>query len=119
MNDNAIFSVLERLGAQMPWDTVEITVRRSPDGTISFQGWVPSDSDRGVESILAWGDTLADLCRSMEKQSGDRDPEAHRQRALEQLRSKIARLESADFTCPPYRPGTRLAAGALAPEVEV
>lgn len=118
-NDQQILTALERLGAQFPWDEVTIWIRRAPAGQISFTAHLPSDYERATPSAFGQGATLADACRDVVKDAGIRDPEGMRQKKLEELREQIRKLEGVTIGLPPYVPGTLLAPGALALDIEV
>ncbi len=117
--DSAILGALERLAAQFRWDTVAIWVERKPDGEISFTAYIPSDYARHADSAFGHGPTLAEACRELEQKAGSRDPNAAREQKIAELEEQIRKLKALDLSLPPYRPGTRLAAGALTPEIEI
>lgn len=118
MKDSQIIEALERLGAAFPWDNVEITIRRQPEGKACFVAYVHADYDRGTESVIGTGATLAEALSDAIKDAPGHDPELIRTKALKKLREQIAKLEALDLRYPPYRPGTQLAPGALSTDIE-
>lgn len=119
MKDSAILAALERLGAAFPWDEVNIWIERSPRGAVCFTAYVRGDSARGTESIVACSETLAGATNEAIAKSPSHDVEANRERKIAELKEQLAKLEALDLRYPPYRPGTILAPGALAVDVEV
>lgn len=119
INDQQIFSALERFGAQFPWQQVEVWVKRQPDGTIRFTAYLNAESRLGLDSNSSCSEVLEDAIAAVVRESGGKSPEANRDRAVEQLEQQLKTLKAVTFDDPPYRPGTRLAAGALQPSVDV
>lgn len=119
MNDGKILATLERFGAMFPWDKVAIWLEREPDGKITFTAYVYSASERGISSALGYGDTIEEAINRCVKDAGDRDPEKTREKAIGELKEKLAKLEAAQFGPPPYGPGYHLAPGALNLSIEV
>ena len=117
-SDSAILAALERLGALFPWENVELWVTRAPQGTLSFTAHLAGDG-KGMSFCFGHGLTVAETVADLIRAAGIRDPEALRERKLAELREEIRKLEALDLRYPPYRPGTRLAPGALAAEVDV
>lgn len=118
-NDNAILTALERLGAQFPWDPIEISINRKPNGETSFTAYMMQNEGRGVRSVLACADTLSEVCSELVQKAGNRNPESLREALVAKLKAQIQNLEKADFSMPPYRPGTLLAPGALKTEIDI
>lgn len=111
-HDN-IFSELERLGAAFPWDEVAIWTRRSPEGIIRFTAFIDSNDKLGLYSNSMTSANLSDMVNDIiEEYAKKRDPEVARQRRVEELKEKLARLESVVFDMPPYRPNRELSNGA-------
>lgn len=119
MQDQAIFIALETIGALCPWEQVEIWTRRKPNGEISFTLYLQGNSDFGLSGDCNCGSTLADCIAYAQQVSEKRKPETFRQKKLEELRRQIQTLENLRIESPPYRPGTRLALGALETPIEV
>jgi hypothetical protein len=119
MKDSAIIEALERLGAQFPWDITAIWLERKPAGDVSITTYIPTDYERRTDSAFGHGETLDAACQDLIKNAGVRDPEAQREAKIREYKELISKLEAANFGPPPYRPGTRLAPGALSRDVEV
>lgn len=108
---------VELLAAACPWDQVSIEVKRTPEGVYSFFGWLPANEKLGFECVGASGETPEDVVKSLIMQTGGRDPELARKRAIEELEKKIAAFRAVIIGPPPYRPGRSLTSGA--PDVKV
>lgn len=107
-----IIGEIERLAAACPWDHVEIWIKREPEGTFSFTGYVPENEKYGFPSV--WGsnhETPQEAVDQIIKQTGSREPEIQRKRKIAELQEKIAKLEAVVIGLPPYRPNRELTNG--------
>ena len=110
--DSKVFESLEILGAAFPWDTVDLWIKREPNGEIGFTAYVRDNPQLGFGSIFGHGRTakaaVQDVVNS--SKSTNRDPEMQRAKVIRELEEKLAKLKSVEIGLPPYRPGYYLAA---------
>lgn len=106
-----IIGELERLAEACPWDEVDLWARRAPAGEYRFTAYVPDNEKFGFKSAFGNGDTPAAAVSDLIKKTGARSPEISREKAIAELREKIARLEAVVIGLPPYRPGRILSNG--------
>lgn len=102
---------LEKLAAAFPWDSVSIEVHRKPEGKLRFVVYIPDNRDCGIlGSVYISGDKLPEaIDRAIAENSAIRDPRVSRDRAIEELKQQIAKMEAANFEFPPYVPNRELA----------
>lgn len=109
ITDINILAELERLAAAMPWDTVEIWVKRRPAGEYVFSTNVSDNEQFGWPCRFGYGQTLRASVDNLIKQSEDRrDPETMRLQKIEELKEKIRKLEAVVIGLPPYVPNREL-----------
>lgn len=108
MKDQSILEALETLAAAMPWDTVDIWLRREPEGKMAFTAYVQDNSKFGFPSYFGHGETPMEAVRNLIKENPPRDPEICRKRKVQELQDQINRLAQVVVGLPPYRPGTQI-----------
>lgn len=113
-----IVGQLERLAENCPWDTVNLWVTRTPEGKYSFTGYVHENEKFGFKSIFSCGATPEEVVDEAIKQTGARDPETARAKAIAEMREKIAKLQSVVIGMPPYIPNRELSNGEPAIRAE-
>lgn len=106
-----IISELERLAEACPWDEVDLWARRAPAGEYRFTAYVAENEKFGFKNTFGHGDTPAEAVTDLIRQTGARSPEIARNKAVAELREKIAQLEAVVIGLPPYRPGRILGNG--------
>ncbi len=105
--DTEILVQLERLAQAFPWGEVTIWINRAPEGQIRFQAYVPGDYGV-VESLCESGDSVIEAVDRAARRSHERDPEAMRRKAIEDLKEKLAKMQEKVFGLPPYVPNREL-----------
>lgn len=106
-----VIGELERLAAACPWEGVEITIRRKPEGIYDFVVYLSTSEQYGFHSLWTSGPTPGEAVANAIKQSGDRTPHEARKKAIAELKEKIAKLEAVVIGLPPYRPNRELSNG--------
>lgn len=110
LSDVTILAALEAMGAALPWDPVEIWVKRMPTGEYRYTACVDQNSQFGWGSIFGHGLTLEALVKDVIAQgAGRRDPEEQRRKKIEELKEQIRKLEEVVIGFPPYVPNRELA----------
>lgn len=108
--DREVFEALETLAASLPWDSVDIWVRRRPEGEIHYTAIANENRDLGFpfasNSAATAMEAVTGLCQEQAKR---RDPELSRKRRLQELAAEVARLQALVIGIPPYRPNRELA----------
>lgn len=119
LTDSDIVGALEALGAQFPWDTVDLWISRTPEGTVAFTAHLPSNNDFGTGYVFGHGDSPMAAVEDCRRQAGIREPEAARQAKIRELKEQIEKLQSVVMpNLPPYKPGTWLTNGSSTVEAE-
>ena len=111
--ESSILNALEALAASFPWDTVDLWIRRQPEGEIGFTAYVSDNSKLGFKCIFGHGRTPMEAVNSAlnEPEARNREPEMQRSRAIRELEQKLEQLKALEIGLPPYRPGYHLAEG--------
>jgi hypothetical protein len=118
INSTDIIGQIERLGEAFPWDRVQISINRTPEGAYHFDAYLPSDESRGAGMALSHGATPGECVdRMMESYKQNRDPESTRQAKIAELQKQIKKLRAVIVGPPPYKRGTILTNGE--PSIEV
>lgn len=121
INGDNIITELERLAAACPYDSVDIWVRREPEGKYCFIAFANHRIDTGT-SDCGHGETPAkavdDLLKDI-NQGLDREPEVVRQRKIAELQAQIAKLQALEIPkIAPYKP-TKLLGNGERPAIPV
>lgn len=108
MQDKLIFAAVEKFSASFKWETVELEIRRRPDGSYNFMAYLQSNTEMGLPCVFGYGDTPDAAVEDTIKKAGDREPESFRQKAIAELQLKIAKLQAMEFGLPPWQPAREL-----------
>lgn len=110
LTDIAILAALETLAAAMPWDSVEIWIKRNPEGTYYYTTCVDANDQFGWQTVFGHGHTIDELVKDTIASAGNRrDPEEQRRKKIEELHEQIRKLEAVVVGSPPYVPNRELA----------
>lgn len=113
MQNIDILGELERLAASFPWDSVDLWVKREPEGSLDFTAYVRDNPKFGFKSIFGSGPTaeaaVDDAIKIADSAPLKRAPEACRQAKIKELQEQVAKLMSVEIGLPPYIPNRELA----------
>lgn len=106
-----IIGQLERLAEGFPWDEVELSLKRKPEGEIRFVVYIPRNEQFGFESIFGFDQTPEQAVTQALSRAGARDPDLARNAKIVELRQQIEKLQAVVIGMPPYRPNRELSNG--------
>lgn len=118
--NTTILEQLERLGAAFPWDRVQITVERAPEGELKFSAYIPSNDKFAWPSHFSFSNpTLEAAVDTAIATSPPRDPAKTRDAKIKELEETIVKLRAVDIGLPPYVPNRELAANNSTAPIDV
>ena len=106
-----IIGQLERLAEGFPWDEVELSLKRKPEGEIRFVVYIPRNEQFGFDSIFTFDETPEQAVTQALSRAAARDPDLARHAKIVQLRQQIEKLQAVVIQIPPYRPNRQLSNG--------
>lgn len=121
VSEQGIIEGLETVAAAFPWESVEIWIRREPNGDCSFVVYLNGNKEIGLDATSFSRRTVAEAVEEALRDKDKRDPEIARLQKIRALKEQAQRLESVVLGLPPYRPGCWLTEGTVqdAPPIEV
>lgn len=102
---------LELLAQAFPWNQVEITIKRKPEGTLRFSAWINANADFGQDSstyVYGTGDTAEEAVKGAIAQADKLDPALLRNKMMTELKAKLEKLQAMVIGLPPYVPNREL-----------
>lgn len=121
MTDNQVMCELERLAAAMPWDVVELTLRRQPGGKITYSAYLTPHEQFGWDSAYAFTKDSPEQAvdQILRENQARRSPEVTRDVEIKKLEEKIAKLRAVEIGMPPYVPNRELSQFSVNRTVDV
>ena len=113
-----IIGQLERMAEALPWDAVDLWIKRKPDGKVEFTAYVRENEKFGFPSQWGAGETPSAAVDQIIERCVCRDPEIARANKVAELKAQIEKLQAVVIGMPPWKPGRTLSNGEAAIEVK-